>query len=257
MGSGLTDLASHVYKKVNTSSGIRQGSRHERIRGLWLLLGIAADGVGVEKDIEDERFWFCFPCVVNNTVSGLDRTIYNSDTGTRIHVLRSRHNWAIVKVRTEARKAQSSEGEDTRWVGREATRLTRLSRAALQTGVHFLGIYATTARARETRTLTQRDLKGQRVREWTSEVAWHWPEGAPPLRSRRRLDLRSLGPVQRVLRSHLPHHHVWHQPTQHQTPRPFTTPPETRSQQQFSQSRTRRQLDRRGPRPGRLRQHQC
>lgn len=165
MRSGLTDLASHVYKKVNTSTGVRQGSRHERIRGLWLLLRIAADGVGVEKDIEDERFWFCFPCVVNNIVSEPDRTLYTSDTGMRIHVLRFRHNWAITEVRTEARKAQSSEGEDTRWVRREATRLTRLSRAALQTGVHFLGICVTTARARETRTLTQRDWKDQRVRE--------------------------------------------------------------------------------------------
>jgi hypothetical protein len=51
------------------------------------LLGIAADGVGIEKDIKDERFWLRFPCVVNNTVSELDKTIYNGDFGKRILVL--------------------------------------------------------------------------------------------------------------------------------------------------------------------------
>jgi hypothetical protein len=56
------------------------------------LLGIATDGVGIEKDIKDERLWLCFPCVVNNIVSERDRTIYNSDYGRRIHVFGSRHN---------------------------------------------------------------------------------------------------------------------------------------------------------------------
>lgn len=48
--------------------------------------------MGIEKDIKDERLWLCFPCVVNNIVSERDRTIYNSDYGTRIHVFGSRHN---------------------------------------------------------------------------------------------------------------------------------------------------------------------
>jgi hypothetical protein len=58
--------------------------------------------VGIEKDVKGEHFWLCFPCVVNNIVSELDRTIYNSDPGRRIHVLETRHNfdrskWKLVR----------------------------------------------------------------------------------------------------------------------------------------------------------------
>ena len=62
MKSGLTNLVSHVNTKVDTSAGVRYGSGHERIRCLWLLLRITADGVGIEKDIKDECVWLCFPC---------------------------------------------------------------------------------------------------------------------------------------------------------------------------------------------------
>ena len=60
------DLASHVYGKVDTSTGVRHGSRHENVRGLWLLLGVTGDGVRIEENLKDKRFWLCFPCEVND-----------------------------------------------------------------------------------------------------------------------------------------------------------------------------------------------
>ena len=51
-------------------------------------------------------------------------------------------------------------------------RLTKLSRAAPRTGEHLLGIYAMSARARETRISEPRDSTGQQAREWTSEVTY-------------------------------------------------------------------------------------
>ena len=47
------------------SPGVRYGSGHEGVRSLWLLLGVAGDGVGIEEELEDERFRLCFPCVVD------------------------------------------------------------------------------------------------------------------------------------------------------------------------------------------------
>lgn len=78
------NLASHVNTKVDTSASVRYGSGHERIRGLWLLLRIAADGVGIEEYIKDECVWFCFPCIGDNTVSELGRTIQKRDSGRGI-----------------------------------------------------------------------------------------------------------------------------------------------------------------------------
>jgi hypothetical protein len=51
--------------------------------------------------------------------------------------------------------------------------------------------------------------------------------------------------------------HERSQPSQHQAPHRFTTPPQTSSQQQLSQSRTRGQLQRSSTRPSCVRQHQC
>ncbi len=59
------------------------------------------------------------------------------------------------------------------------------------------------------------------------------------------------------LSTHHSSDHERPQPSQHQAPRRFTTPPQARSQQQLSQSRTCGQLQRRGTRPSRIRQHQC
>lgn len=54
------------------STGVSYGGRHEGIRSLWLLLGVTGDGVCIEEDLKDERFWLCFPCVVNDIVSELN-----------------------------------------------------------------------------------------------------------------------------------------------------------------------------------------
>jgi len=35
------------------------------------LLRVTADGVGIEKDLEDEGLWLCFSCMVNKVVSEL------------------------------------------------------------------------------------------------------------------------------------------------------------------------------------------
>lgn len=66
-----TDLGSHIYRKVDMSTGVRYGSGHEDVGGLWLLLGVAADGVGIEEELKDESFWLCFSCMVNRVVSEL------------------------------------------------------------------------------------------------------------------------------------------------------------------------------------------
>lgn len=106
MGDGRANLASHVNTKVDTSASVRYGSRHECIRGLWLLLRIAADGVGIEKDIKDESVWFCFPCIGDNTVSELGRTIQNRDILGGGHAVRCRS--------TKSLGLRGNEGRDSR-----------------------------------------------------------------------------------------------------------------------------------------------
>lgn len=50
------------------ATGVRYGGGYEDVGSLWLLLGVAADGVGIEEDLEDEGFRLCFPCMVNRVV---------------------------------------------------------------------------------------------------------------------------------------------------------------------------------------------
>jgi len=64
-----TDLGSHIYRKFNIATGVRYGSGHEDVGGLWLLLRVAADGVGIEEDLEDEGFWLCFSWLIGLLVS--------------------------------------------------------------------------------------------------------------------------------------------------------------------------------------------
>lgn len=64
-----TDLASHIYRKVNITTSVRYGSGHKDVRSLWLLFGVTADEVGIEEDLEDEGFWLCFSCMVNKVSS--------------------------------------------------------------------------------------------------------------------------------------------------------------------------------------------
>jgi len=106
----------------------------------------------------------------------------------------------IVEVRTDARRAQTSEEKDTRIIrGMEGMRLTKLARDVLQRGEHPLEIYAMSARARATRISERRDSRGQQVGEWTSEVTWQGRTALDGVRAH----------------SSVHDYHDRHQPTQH------------------------------------------
>ena len=56
-----TDLASHVDGELGKAPSIRNGSGHEGIRGLLLLLGVGRDGMSIEVNVEDKSLRLCHP----------------------------------------------------------------------------------------------------------------------------------------------------------------------------------------------------